>query len=181
MRYPHTSFLKDITREYMARFRLILLLLLVTACDEIGDTVCTEIGCLSNYEVVFNAEDDSLSLGEYEVQIDLQDEQQFTCTFTLSQTGDACQSMDCIENRTCNQFGRADGVFYDAVYYLYPENQVIVTYPPLEGELTISINQNGQPLSGLVTEPVYQTNQPNGPGCDPICFNARNEVTVFRE
>lgn len=168
--------------ENMARFVLVLLLLLVTACDEIGGSkVCTDIGCLSNYEVVFNVEDDSLSLGEYEVHIDLQDDQQFSCSFTLTQTGAGCQGMDCIDSRTCNQFDRADGVFYDAVYYLYPDNQIVVTYPPLEGELTISINQNGQPLSGLVTEPVYQTNQPNGPGCDPICFNARNEITVVRE
>ena len=167
--------------RHMARLIPILLLLLVTACDKIGGMACTDAGCLSNYEVVFNAEDDSLSLGEYEVQISVQDDQQFSCSFTLTQTGANCQSMDCIENRACNQFDRADGVIYDAVYYNFTEDQIVVIYPPLEGELTVSISQNGQPLSGLVTEPVYQTNQPNGPGCDPICINARNEVTIFRE
>ena len=164
----------------MHKLLLFLSLLFMTACDQINGRVCTDIGCYNNFELAINAEDDSLSVGDYAVHLSLADTLQLSCSFTLKKTGSSCRLEDCIENRVCDQYENAD-IFFTSAFYEYQQGKILVQFPPLDGELDITIIQDSTQLLNLVTEPVYITNRPNGPGCEPTCFNATNEVTVIRE
>ena len=157
---------------------LSLLIVFATACDT---THCTDQGCSSGFQLSFNAENDSLSQGDYTISIRTEDNEQMACSFTLVETGAICSTMACVQNLSCDVFQKNDGPSQEVVYYSPSEEKAILSFPQLEGELQISIMQNGEPLVGLTTSPVYEKNQPNGPNCGPTCFNAATEITINRD
>ncbi len=160
---------------------LLILVLFTTACDDIfGGTVCTTAGCYSSFQLSFNAENDSLSLGDYSVLINQENSPQMACSFTLVETGSNCSSIDCIDNRSCDLFQGDASPFGNDVYYSSVEEKIILVFPQLEGELQITIMQDSESQIGLKTEPEYEINQPNGSSCEPTCFNARTEITLNR-
>ena len=163
------------------RWLALLFFFLTTSCDEIfEERVCTAAGCYSSFELSFNAENDSHSLGDYSVLVGQESGQQLVCSFTLVETGSNCSSIDCIDNRSCDIFQMEASPFGHDVYYSSGEEKVFMVFSPLEGELQVTIIQDGDSLFGLKTELVYEINQPNGPSCEPTCFNARTEITLNR-
>ena len=55
---------------------LSLLIVFATACDT---THCTDQGCSSGFQLSFNAENDSLSQGDYTISIRTEDNEQMAC------------------------------------------------------------------------------------------------------
>lgn len=163
----------------MRNITSLLLILLLVGCDETGPRACTEIGCFSGYALEFNA-DDSLSIGDYVITLGRVDQEDVTCSFTLAQVREACTSMDCIENRSCGPFQFDGQPYAGSIFYALPDEEVHLLFPPYQEELTITINQDGETIANRIIEPRYETTQPNGPGCDPICMNAGDEITVNR-
>ncbi len=159
-----------------------MFLFLTSACNGFFEgTACTDAGCYSGFELSFNAENDSLSLGNYEVHVSQENGQVMSCAFTLVDTGTNCLGIDCIQNRACDLFEMEVSPFGDDVIYWPEEEKVVLIFPQLEGALQITIVQDGKTLIGLNAEPAYEMNQPNGPGCDPTCFNAATEITLNRD
>ena len=136
-----------------------------------GNRVCTLIGCDSGYQLLVGVEDDPTALGKYTIVL-THDEQQFACTFELVETGDSCETKDCIENRVCNPLNR--------VYYSSADEKLYLFFPHLDGELNVSIEQNGKQLLEMKTTPFYEESHPNGPDCGPTCYNAKSEIVLSR-
>ena len=166
----------------MLRTAIFSAAILLSACDGIfNGAVCTDAGCQSGLQITFNIEDDSLYTGDYSVVVTTASNQQLSCTFTLVQTGASCGGTNCIENQSCDQFNMETNDYPPIIDYDFPEDRIFVFYPVLEGELNISINKDDAELSSLLTEPVYETNRPNGPRCDPVCRNGQIEMLLNRE
>ena len=154
-------------------------LLLFSACDSNSGRACTEIGCSSSYALMFNARD-SLSIGDYVITIERENEEPLACSFTISGIGDPCTSIDCVQNRSCDSMQFNGEPYAVTIYYAVPDDEVHLFFPSYTGPFTLTINQDGDTLSNLVVEPQYESNQPNGPGCEPICINAQNTITLNR-
>ena len=151
----------------------ILLLCGVTSCEVIiGDRSCTEAGCSDTYTVTFNIEDDSLSLGRYEVEITREDQSTDACRFSITGTGDACSQALCINEVTCNP-----GVGVD---YNWRDDEAILFFPKIEGVLDITVRQDSAVIASVNTTPVYGPFYPNGPGCSPVCSAAEDAIQVIR-
>ena len=166
----------------MLKTALFSVALLCSACDGIFEgAACTDAGCQSGLELRVTIADDSVSLGDYSVEITTASNEQLTCTFTLVQTGSDCASGSCIENRSCDQFSTEADHYSPIVEYYLPEDKILIFYPVLEDELTISINKDDALLSNLRTEPIYETNRPNGPRCDPVCRNSTIDIDLNGE
>ena len=76
-----------------------------------------------------------------------------------------------LDDETCN-----------AAYGIGPTSPspeaVGIVYPLLTGEIEIVVSRDGVEIERLQTTPVYETVQPNGPDCDPVCRVARTEIVV---
>ena len=161
---------------------LLGLIVLTSSCEGIFDArACTDAGCGSSFQLIFNAENDSLSIGNYSVLIEQEGGTQAICEFTLAQTGATCFDGDCIQNRSCD-FSHLDAEpFFHDVYYSPDEEKVFLSYPMLQGQLEITVRQNNNLLTGLVVEPAYEVFHPNGPECSPTCYSASAELIINRE
>jgi hypothetical protein len=45
--------------------------------------------------------------------------------------------------------------------------------------VSVVIRHDGRELLRETLSPVYQSSQPNGPGCPPICVSAHSALRVF--
>lgn len=53
-----------------------------------------------------------------------------------------------------------------------------IDLPTAPKQVTIHIEREGNPIGGATLTPSYQTSQPNGPGCEPICRQANATIAV---
>ena len=152
---------------------VVFLMCFLMACEApFSDRVCTLIGCDSSYELAFNAENDSLSIGTYSVVLTPETGEPLSCSFRLYDIGAACESTGCISNRDCQGLR--------GVYHSAQESKILLIYPQLAGELRISISQDDKELANLLDLPTYSKSEPNGPDCGPTCFNASKEIRLER-
>lgn len=45
-------------------------------------------------------------------------------------------------------------------------------------ELSVTITHDGEPIARRSLAPRYNSSRPNGPGCDPVCCQAREELPI---
>lgn len=128
--------------------------LLATGCDT-SPTACTEIGCADALYVTVTDGDGLPPAGRYRVAVGADQ----ACAFTVTADGvsdeeEGCQAV----------FPSTDGVR--------------VGFPPLRGELEVSLSRDGAPSAAQRLRPVYQDRFPNGVDCGAVCQTADVRLTV---
>lgn len=152
----------------MSRLSLLLVLagltplLGSTGCDGPGDLACTEIGCFDGYSIGLVAAD-RFPDGVYDI------------TLTTDGTTDACRfevaDGRLLDDETCN-------AAYAVGASVPTPEAVGITYAMITSEIEIVVSRDGTEIERLVTTPVYQTVQPNGPDCSPTCRVATTTIEI---
>lgn len=146
---------------------------LISSCAELlNEKVCTDAGCNDGYRLTFNLENNASSIGDYSIIVQTESDEVLSCSFSVSAIGNECQHGDCLSQRACDDL---QGAFHDM-----SEERVYLWYPRLEGLLRISIVQDGEELAKFTSRPNYDSFRPNGPGCEPVCFEATEEIELAR-
>lgn len=147
------------------------LLLIIPACwtgDNIFDDQgmdCTDMGCEDQLKLSFQRRDGKpFVAGDYTISIAFGAQKPLTCQCTLSPdmalghcTGDTQE----IETDLVS-----GGREISATIYWAPTT------------ITASLGFNGTPIGDQVVSPDYQIVTPNGPDCEPLCFQASIDVEV---
>jgi hypothetical protein len=148
---------------------------LIAACPEaerFERTVanqCTEIGCLSGYTLNVSPSS-GWAPGAYRFELTV-DGRVVTCTGAIPLRACAGQSFSC----------DADGVrLGESGCALEPTQQGIasITFDGFPLALSLRVLRDGAELASAELTPLYAAGQPNGPGCDPICCSASDELSV---
>ena len=129
-------------------------------CDARDDLACTEIGCGDGVTVAVVSE--RFADGVYRLRVSsggLADD----CQWTISSGR--------IASETCNA---AYGV---GASYPPPE-AVAVSYPAVEGPIRVVLSRDGSVVADRAVTPAYETVEPNGPDCPPVCRVARTEIVL---
>jgi hypothetical protein len=153
------------------------------SCGELGQS-CTEIGCSDQAALTLRPAGGEWIAGSYELSVTV-DGVERRCAFSVP--------ADLPEPRS----GRA---LCDPLlpFYIQPEtvcterrdrDSVSQTCTPIpdrySGSLTLQgtpavlvviVERDGQILSNETLKPAYQASRPNGPGCEPLCRQARAEL-----
>lgn len=133
------------------------------------ERACTEIGCQDGLLIrVLSAA--AWPHGQYRFDIE-QDGARVVCTGTLPLPSCGVQAMVC------------DGpgpVITESGCALEPAAHAFgdVTFTTTPAEVAIVVTHDGKPVDAGRWHPAYQTIQPNGPGCEPICTNAMVELVL---
>ena len=139
----------------------LLPLLAPSGCDGPAGLGCTEIGCFDSYTVAVLAAD-RFADGAYTLDVTARGQTK-RCEFTIEGGRIGAES--------CN------AVYAVGASYPAPE-AVAVSFPPITREVGLRVTRDGVTLADLVTTPVFETVQPNGPDCPPTCRVARTEIEV---
>ena len=144
---------------------------LALGCSPGGDAspptgrACTAIGCQDGLLIrVLPAE--AWPHGQYRFDIE-QDGGRVVCTGTLPLPPCGVQAMVC--DAPGPMIVESGCALPPAVFRTTPAAVAIV------------VTHDGQPVGAGRWRPVYQTIQPNGPGCEPICKNAAVELVLAFE
>lgn len=145
----------------------------LTSCGgALPEHACTEIGC-SDGLVVRVTPAAPWPQGAYRFVVEA-DGVTTTCTGTLPLGGCATRAITCdregvsITESGCALPPSAHG-FGDVVL------------PGTPASIRIQVQRDGETVGEQTFTPAYQTSQPNGPGCPPICTNASVELTLSLE
>lgn len=123
---------------------------------------CTEIGCVSGFSVELERPG-PWSTGRYRVEVS--GDASGVCEVDLLL---ACER----PTRCSGPAGVVNVVMSGCA--LGPGQQALsqVSVNGAPGTITVTVMQDDRQLGRGTFFPVYQTSQPNGPGCDPICRTA---------
>jgi len=153
------------------------------SCSSVLPHDCTEIGCVDSVAAVIRTFDHSLPAGLYALTLRL-DGVESTCPLPIgdappnlqmatgcaptvtygAQQESVCQS-SCDPDHCSNGCQPLPGK-----YALF----VSVQGNPVRVELVIT--RDGAPFAAADSSPAYTESRPNGPGCEPLCRQARFEV-----
>ena len=159
-----------------AAISLVVLVLAVFGCAE--GHACTEIGCADGWSLTLREADGSAPTHVVELDIDgehvvcppvslaarfatcsesvtLQLSDEVMCEEKTSSNGDRMQ--------TCTPTGRL-------------EETVFVNGTP--AEVVVALSDDGTVTDERTFEPDYETTQPNGPECGPICHQASDRWDI---
>ena len=160
----------------MRHSTIALLVTLLTSCAGATpgpDRGCTEIGCTDGL-VVRVTPAAPWPAGEYRFVVEA-DGVTTTCTGWLPLPPCETRAITCdregvvsIAESGCALPSSAHG-FGDLVLPATPE------------EITVEVQHEGRTLARETFTPAYQTSQPNGPGCEPICTNASVDLALELE
>jgi hypothetical protein len=156
--------------------RWISLALLTLACSETdapaGDPTdsgsvlgCTEIGCSDGFAGTFSPELEEQ--GSYLFTLDL-DGVRSTCTVTLP----------IIASESCDgplQISRSGSALPESEHSL----PGFMIFSSDFSTYTLTIERDGVEILSWTEEPEWETYQPNGEGCEPICESAGSTLQVL--
>ena len=129
-------------------------LLLIGGCDLVPPLACTEIGCTDGLTVELRAASGAFEAGIYSITLGGD-----ACTVTVGGPDD-CAADRCVVDSTCNGITL---VGYDEA------DTLTLLAPVTEGEVALTVDLEGTVLLDESFEPLYETIEPNGPGCPPVC------------
>lgn len=130
---------------------------------------CTKMGCESGFSIVFQPKA-PWPQGPYRFQFEI-DGRTLTCTGSLPLKSCAERNVICdggdvtIAESGCD-LPAASHSFWSASFQGFPR------------EVSVTAYLDGSQIGTLQHKPAYQRNQPNGPGCDPVCCSASSELTL---
>ena len=132
----------------------------------VGGQACTQIGCQDGL-VIELATPGSWPAGAYRFEL-AADGVTTTCVATLPLA--SCDQAQV----SCQPFVAGIAIV-ESGCALPPGSH---SFPLIEldgtpATVTVEVFHDQQPIGATTFTPTYQTSQPNGPGCEPICTNAR--------
>ncbi len=130
---------------------------------------CTQIGCQDGLVVrVLPAE--AWPPGQYQFDIG-QDGARVACTGTLPLPPCGGQAMVC---------DAREPLIVESGCALEPAAHAFgaVIFSTTPAEVAVVVTHDGKRVGAGHWRPVYQTSQPNGPGCEPVCTNAVVELEL---
>lgn len=148
---------------------------LVAACPEAasfsrtGRDECTTIGCQSGFSLRVSPSS-GWSPGQYR--------------FALAIDGRDVACEGALPLKSCNEPSfhcDADGVrLGESGCALEPTQHGLasIQFEGFPRTLAIRVLRDDVELTSVELTPVYKASQPNGPGCDPICCNASDDLTL---
>lgn len=140
-----------------------------TACDDTHS--CTLVGCVNGVSVTLGTGSGAWQEGEYAVELSLDDEQ-VSCAFAVPEDSPVTGSsttLDCGPGITALLMSRGSTANdFDVQLSSYSEPKT----------LTVSLSHDGAEILSSSPPVVYIESQPNGPDCEPVCRQARVELTV---
>ena len=122
-------------------------------------TMCTEIGCAGGLSVMLLSEE-PLADGAWEVAVTQQDGTSASCAFTV-QGGAITASQDCA-----------------ALEVLEEDEGVRLQFLEVDGDVNVTVTQDGAEQASEDFAPEYEEFRPNGPDCPPVCRSASVEVAL---
>lgn len=150
-----------------------------------GEMVCTDVGCQDQFSATVTMGATLIPAGTHTVDV-VADGAAMSCTFSFppdASTGGAAAQCSsgltvlvqpatvCTTTRSATAVSQQcqpiDGKFTESIWV--PGTPKVVQVQQLVGG-TVILDQT--------VSPTYQTNQPNGPGCGPICHQAGAEWTI---
>ena len=147
-----------------------------------GEMACTDIGCSDQFSASVTIDATLVPAGTHTVDV-VADGAAMSCTFSFPPADSS--SAQCSGGLTL--FVQPATVCTTTQTPTYSSQQC----QPIDGKFTESIWVSGTPgvvqvrqlVGGTVVldqtvSPAYQTNQPNGPGCAPICHQGGAEWTI---
>lgn len=144
---------------------------LAAACDgepEPDGGSCTEAGCVDALSLSIEADSGLFTAGSYEVALD----GETICTFRVSDDLEECASGHCVAEESCNALylvGYQDDGMSDLVS---------IMLETMQGPIAVEVRLEGGVLLSETVAPTYQTVQPNGPDCGPVCQQANETLVV---
>lgn len=121
--------------------------------------ICTLVGCLSSIKIHFVGGPIS---GAYTISISLP-----TGNRTLSCNNDKANVTPAVAPLASDECLEDGGIFYFESD-LAPEN------------VTITVSSSGGQVSRTL-KPIYKTYQPNGEGCEPVCYSSSLDIDVSQK
>lgn len=157
------------------RVGLVLLSLVVAGCnDPFGvEKACTEIGCLDGFQVIFEPSS-RWPAGSYEILVDI-DGESTRCTGSLPLP--ACASgaaLQCSPASSSVSIGES-GCALPSAEHGFTGFAIPL---PMVSSVRVAISRDGATLVDSTLTPSYQTFQPNGEGCEPICESGSATLQV---
>lgn len=140
-----------------------------------GGRACTTIGCADGFHVALSPTA-GWPAGSYEVVIETE-AGKTTCQGELPVTCDVA-GITCTTVPDRGEKNPRVGVSGCA---LGPNEQgyADIQLPDGPASVRVHIAHEGKTLVEQSFSPEYQTSQPNGPGCEPVCRQASGSITVF--
>ena len=160
--------------EMKAPLRLALMALTVAGCHSSNgsmppaDQGCTEIGCVGG--LVMNFSKALTSPGSYKITVETEAGTS-TCQTKLPFDG-------CSQASPCSSPGLIlgqSGCALPASEHSLTQLQIAQGFPT---SVKLTIERDGKPVATSTNQVNYQTSQPNGPNCPPICKQASLSVNI---
>lgn len=157
----------------MRHSTVVLLAALLTACA--GATpgeghACTEIGCADGLFVHITPAA-PWPPGEYRFVVET-DGVTTTCTGSLPLPPCETRAITC-DREGVVAIGESGCALPPSAHGLGD-----LTLPSTPEQITVEVQHEGRTLARETFAPRYQTSQPNGPGCPPICTNASVDLAL---
>jgi hypothetical protein len=131
-----------------------------------GATACTLIGCVDQFTATVTVDATTVPAGKHTLTVTI-DGAVSSCSFNLPELASPVND-PCSVGFSLNVPGQpTDGKFTETIGVLGTPSSIEV-HQTLDG--TVVLDQT--------ISPTYQTNQPNGPGCGPICRQATAAWTI---
>jgi hypothetical protein len=130
---------------------------------------CTEIGCASGLSVDF-VRSGRWAAGNYRIEVTA-DGNAGACEITLP--------LSCSRQPRCT--GASAWRVGESGCALDPQSHSLtgVDFSPAQPvDVTVTVSLDDRRLGEARLQPVYTTSQPNGPGCEPVCRQARATLTL---
>lgn len=131
-----------------------------------GATGCTLIGCVDQFSATVTVDATTVPAGNHTLTVTI-DGAATSCSFHLPELANPVND-PCAAGFSLNVPGQpTDGKFTETI-------RVLGTPSSIEVQQTL----DGTVVLDQTLSPTYQTNQPNGPGCAPICHRATAAWTI---
>lgn len=136
---------------------LIALPAVAASCDGLG-TACTEIGCDDGITLTVTSAS-GLTAGVYSISIAISGQgESASCTVTVNSAAQVTDTTCDLVDNTASSF--------TVVLHTAPET------------LTLTLDRDGTELGKQDFMPAYKAFQPNGPDCEPTCFQADASMQI---
>jgi hypothetical protein len=137
----------------------------ITAPDG-GQMACTLIGCVDQFSATVTVDATTVPAGKHTLTVTI-DGAATSCSFNLPELANPVND-PCAAGFSLSVPGQpTDGKFTETI-------RVFGTPSSIKVQQTL----DGTVVLDQTISPTYQTNQPNGPGCGPICHQATAAWTI---
>ena len=146
---------------------------------------CTLIGCEDGFNAMVTNGPAGFPVGMHEINVTA-DGATVSCTFVFpfpklpsgADSGPECPSGLMVfvgPAVACTQFQPGPGAVGERCNPIAGQTKETISIPGTPAHVRVRQTTNGVVVLDESVTPVYASNQPNGPGCDPICHQAGAE------